>query len=240
MGVKTWPPSVGRIRSTAIRGRGLVDVRDFDLERRRHVFYGGALHCHGRRRHLDRLRHIAFYDLPYCEFADLRCPGCRAPENTGTLTVAETLTVNSGLVSLNEANSIGSVAVTGGVLEVGNSGALVGGTVSLGGGELVGTANETLANSVSFSGTSTIAAAHGMTLKETGTVNTGFNSTLNFGALGQDGVVIWAADNETLGRRGRHAENGQRLDRRHHRSRHPTRPRSRPQSTPAQPSISTA
>jgi autotransporter-associated beta strand protein len=120
-------------------------------------------------------------------------------ENTGTLTVTGALTVDSGFVSLNEANTIGSVAVTGGVLEVGNSGALGAGTVSLSGGELVGTANVSLANSVNFSGTSTIAAANGTTLKETGTVNTSFNSTLNFGALGQDGVVIWAADNETLG-----------------------------------------
>jgi autotransporter-associated beta strand protein len=126
-------------------------------------------------------------------------PDAALRENTGMLTVAGTLTVNSGLVSLNEANSIGSVAVTGGVLEVGNSGALGAGTVSLSGGELLATANVSLANSVSFSGTSTIAAANGTTLKETGTVNTGFNSTLNFGALGQDGVVIWAADNETLG-----------------------------------------
>jgi hypothetical protein len=126
-------------------------------------------------------------------------PDAALRENTGMLIVAGTLTVNSGLVSLNEANSIGSVAVTGGVVEVGNSGALGAGTVSLSGGELLATANVSLANSVNFSGTSTIAAANGTTLKETGTVNTGFNSTLNFGALGQDGVVIWAADNETLG-----------------------------------------
>jgi autotransporter-associated beta strand protein len=103
------------------------------------------------------------------------------------------------LVSLNEANTIGSVSVTGGVLEVGNSGALGAGTVSLTGGELLATANASLANSVDFSGTSTIAAAHGTTLNETGSFTTGFNSTLNFGAIGQDGVIIWAADYLVLG-----------------------------------------
>ena len=112
-------------------------------------------------------------------------------ENAGSLTMAGALTVDSGLVSLNKANTIGSVALAGGVLAFGNGGALGAGQVSVSGGELLGTANETLANGISLSGTPTTAAAHGTALTETGFVNIAGNSTLNFGALGQDGVVIW-------------------------------------------------
>jgi hypothetical protein len=53
--------------------------------------------------------------------------------------------VDSGLVSLNEANTTGTVGVTGGVLAFGNTGALGTGTVALSGGELIATADETSA-----------------------------------------------------------------------------------------------
>ena len=112
-------------------------------------------------------------------------------ENAGSLTMAGALTVDSGLVSLNKANTIGSVALAGGVLAFGNGGALGAGSVTVSGGELLGTTSETLSNGLSFSGTSTTAAAHGTTLTETGFVNIAANATLNFGALGQDGVVLW-------------------------------------------------
>jgi FG-GAP-like repeat len=118
-------------------------------------------------------------------------------ENVGTLTVAGGLTVGSGFVSLNEANTIGSVTLTGGVLAFGAADALgnpadqpTGVTVS--GGELLATANETLSNALTFSGTSTIAAAHGTTLSlSLDSLAIDAHSTLNFGALGQDGVVLW-------------------------------------------------
>ena len=113
-------------------------------------------------------------------------------ENAGSLTMGGALTVDSGLVSLNEANTIGSVAVSGGVLAFGAGGALGTGTVSMSGGELLGTANETLGNDLTLSGTSTTAATHGTTLTETGSMSIGPNSTLNFGAPGQDGVVVLA------------------------------------------------
>ena len=100
-------------------------------------------------------------------------PDAALRENTGMLTVAGTLTVNSGLVSLNEANSIGSVAVTGGVLEVGNSGALGARTVSLSGGELLATANVTFANSVNFSGTSTTTGFRSITVRSSCTGSSG-------------------------------------------------------------------
>src|SRR5580698_8937341 len=79
-------------------------------------------------------------------------------ENAGSLTMAGTLTVDSGFVSLNKANTIGGVAIAGGRLAFGNSGALGAGGVALSGGELLATANETLTNDLSFSGSSTIAA----------------------------------------------------------------------------------
>jgi autotransporter-associated beta strand protein len=113
-------------------------------------------------------------------------------ENTGSLTLTGALTVDSGFVSLNEANSIGSVALTGGVLAFGNGGALGAGKVTLSGGELLGTANETLTNALSFSGSSTIAAAHGTTLNENASsLSVAASSTLNFGALGEDGTILW-------------------------------------------------
>jgi len=113
-------------------------------------------------------------------------------ENAGSLTIGGALTVNSGFVSLNQANTIGSVALTGGVLAVGNSGALGGGTIAMSGGELLGAANETLANQLSLSGTSTIAAAHGTTLNENPTTySISANTTLNFGSPGEDGTVLW-------------------------------------------------
>jgi fibronectin-binding autotransporter adhesin len=113
-------------------------------------------------------------------------------ENTGKLTVAGALTVDFGFVSLNEANTIGSVAVSGGVLAFGNGSALGAGTVTLRGGELLATASETLTNALSFSGSSTIAAAHGTTLNvNDSSLSVAASSTLNFGALGEDGTILW-------------------------------------------------
>ena len=113
-------------------------------------------------------------------------------ENTGSLTLTGALTVNSGFVSLNEANAIGSVALTGGLLAFGNGGALGAGKVTLSGGELLATANETLTNALSFSGSSNISAAHGTTLNENASsLTVAGSSTLNFGALGEDGTILW-------------------------------------------------
>ena len=50
-------------------------------------------------------------------------------ENSGSLTVADALTVSSGLVSLNDANTIGVVIINGGTLAFGNSRALGAGTL---------------------------------------------------------------------------------------------------------------
>ena len=58
------------------------------------------------------------------------------------------------------------------------------------GGELLATAKKP-SNGLAFSGTSTIAAAHGTTLNENAFLSIDTNATLNFGAPGQDGVIIW-------------------------------------------------
>jgi hypothetical protein len=88
-------------------------------------------------------------------------------ENAGSLDITGALTVNSGLVSLNEANTIGNVSVKGGELAFGAAGALGAGAVTMSGGELVTTTNVTLSNPLSLSGIPTVAAAHGTTLNET-------------------------------------------------------------------------
>jgi FG-GAP-like repeat len=132
-------------------------------------------------------------------------PQAALEENAGALDVAGALTVNSGLVSLNETNTIGSVGLTGGVLAFGAADALgnpadqpSGVTVS--GGELLATANETLSNALTFTGTSTIAAAHGTTLSlSQGDLTIDAHSTLNFGAIGQDGVILWNVSGFGLG-----------------------------------------
>jgi hypothetical protein len=119
-------------------------------------------------------------------------------ENAGSLTMAGVLTVDSGFVSLNRANTIGSVALAGGTLAFGAGGALGAGTVSLSGGELLATANQTLTNGLMFIGNSTITAAHGTTLNENASsMSIGANATLNFGALGQDGTILWHTPSNT-------------------------------------------
>jgi autotransporter-associated beta strand protein len=120
-------------------------------------------------------------------------PQAELQENSGSLTIEGALVVSAGSVSLNEANTIGSVTLTGGgALAFGNGGALGNGAVTESAGELLATANETLTNGLSFSGNSTIAAAHGTTLTENASsMNIAPASTLNFGALGADGTILW-------------------------------------------------
>ena len=101
--------------------------------------------------------------------------------------------VGSGVTSINTANTYsGGTFLSNGALAIGNGGALGSGALSQSGGELLATANETLTNMMTVSGTATIAAAHGTTLTEKPTnFNLSGGATLNFGAPGQDGTVIW-------------------------------------------------
>ena len=76
----------------------------------------------------------------------------------------------SGVTSINTANTYtGGTKLSAGTLAIGNGGALGAGAVTLSGGELLATANETLTNALSLSGSSTFAAAHGKTLNEMAT-----------------------------------------------------------------------
>jgi autotransporter-associated beta strand protein len=148
---------------------------------------------------ISGILHIPILSFPSANSLNFNASEAALLENTGNLTVAAALTVDSGFVSLNETNSIGSVALTGGVLAFGNGGALGAGTVTLSGGELLATANETLTNALSFSGSSTIAAAQGTTLNENASsFNVAPSSTLNFGALGEDGTILWHTSETTF------------------------------------------
>ena len=123
------------------------------------------------------------------EFA---APQAELVENAGSLTMGGALVVNSGFVSLNAANAIGGVAVGGGVLAFGAADALGVGTVTMTGGELLGTANENIFNALNIAIASTIAAAHGTTLNENSTNYTvNANTTLNIGSPGEDGTILW-------------------------------------------------
>jgi hypothetical protein len=113
-------------------------------------------------------------------------------EDGGSLTISGALAVDSGFVSLNEANTIGSVSVGAATLALGASGALGTGVVTVNGGELLGTANATFANALDLTGNVTIAAANGTTLNENSSgYQLAANATLNFGAPGEGGAILW-------------------------------------------------
>ena len=113
-------------------------------------------------------------------------------ENAGSLSVVGELHVESGLVSLNEANAIGTITMDGGELAFGNSGGLGTGIVFFNGGELLATENESLTNEVVFKEAARIAAAHGTTLDEDASLwSIQANTTLDIGSPGDDGTIIW-------------------------------------------------
>ena len=116
-------------------------------------------------------------------------------ETAGSLTVTGALTVDSGLVSLSEANTIGGVALAGGVLGVGKATALGTGTLAFSGGELLGTATTAFANAINLSSgsTTTFAAAPGTTLNLTGGVDFLGNDTVDIGAPGENGEILWSS-----------------------------------------------
>jgi FG-GAP-like repeat len=120
--------------------------------------------------------------------------------SVGSLTLSGDLSLYDGAVSLNGANSIGVVQLAGGLLAVGNGGALGNSIVLFYEGELLGTATEALTASIAFDGTPTIAAATGQTLSLEGDEElNGFGpSTLTFGAPGEAGTVLWEPANFQL------------------------------------------
>jgi hypothetical protein len=121
-------------------------------------------------------------------------PSASLVENAGSLTIAGSLTLDSGLVSLNEANTIGSIDISGGVLALGDAGAPGAGAVSMTGGEILGAARETITNPIALStsgNTITFAAADATAVKLSGPVSISDGDTLDIGAPGQDGRVVW-------------------------------------------------
>ena len=113
----------------------------------------------------------------------------------GSLTLTGALTLESGAAVLDGANSISGGVTIGaaGILEVGNAAALGTGPLTIDGGLLLGTANETLTNPLQLNGTLAIAAAPGTTLNLDSTTPWTLTngSTVVFGPAGQNGTVIW-------------------------------------------------
>ena len=85
--------------------------------------------------------------------------------------------------------------LAGGVLGVGKATALGTGTLTFTSGELSGTATATVANSISLSSgsTTTFAAAPGTTLNLTGGVDFLGNDTVDIGAPGENGEILWSS-----------------------------------------------
>src|SRR5271156_3903862 len=104
----------------------------------------------------------------------------------GSLSIGgDGLQIDSGLVSLNEANSFSNVVdLYGGVLEVGSGAALGTAGILAYGGELLGTTTEPVANNISFDGPSTFAAASGTTLTLSGTSSIRSPATITIGGPG--------------------------------------------------------
>ncbi|HEX5500227.1 MAG TPA: autotransporter-associated beta strand repeat-containing protein, partial [Thermomicrobiales bacterium] len=136
--------------------------------------------------------------------------GASAIDDEGTLTINHSNAVTlsnaisgagtldqkgTGTTTINHANSYsGGTTIFHGTLAVGDGGALGGGIIAFAGGELLATADETLANTLStlFSA-DTIAAAHGKTLNLGAGGAFVHQARLTFGAAGQDGTVVWQA-----------------------------------------------
>jgi autotransporter-associated beta strand protein len=89
----------------------------------------------------------------------------------------------------------GGTTINAGTLAVGSASALGAGAVTIAGGELLATSTETIADQLKMSGNFTIAAAHGQTLTTASASNWSLNASageiINFGAAGQDGVVVF-------------------------------------------------
>jgi hypothetical protein len=153
------------------------------------ALWGGRQLCGPRRlyRHDQQPGSAAalFFDSPQAQLV----------ENSGSLTLIGTLSVVSGFVSLNAANTLDvnlAASASGGVLAFGSGAALGSGAVSLFGGELLASKDETLTNALNISDSSTIAATHGATLiEDTSSVTILSNSTLNIGSPEEDGTILW-------------------------------------------------
>jgi autotransporter-associated beta strand protein len=101
------------------------------------------------------------------------------------------------IVGINGTNTFSGGAFLNGLgltVAAGNASAFGTGTLTIDAGELLATTTETIGNQLALSGNFTIAAAHGQTLT-LGTAYWSLNAVagelINFGAPGQDGVVVF-------------------------------------------------
>ena len=112
------------------------------------------------------------------------------------LNVIGNVTVATGLLALNVANTIGGAVNVGGELDLGVTGAVGVAAITLSGGKMLATGTMILPNSIGISVNSTIAAAHGVSLTLSGPLNNSMAyQTLRIGAAGQDGVVLLGSVN---------------------------------------------
>jgi len=104
--------------------------------------------------------------------------------------------VGGGTTIINHANSYsGGTTLSAGKLQIGNGGAFGTAGLTVHGGELVGSASETVANKLIMSGNFTIAAATGkvLTLDSTSAWTLASGSTVNFGDATNKGTVVWSS-----------------------------------------------
>jgi autotransporter-associated beta strand protein len=95
----------------------------------------------------------------------------------------------------------GGTLISAGTLIVNDPTALGSGGLTITGGELAAGLTETISNQLTMSGNFTIAAAHGQTLTTSTThpwTLNGSGQTVTFGALGQDGTVLWSTPGGSL------------------------------------------
>ena len=121
-------------------------------------------------------------------------PGAELVESAAGALALNEFILYEGSVELDGTNTIGLTEINGGVVTLGAAGALGGGgALEISGGELIATVSETLTNPLSMSGGFTIAAAPGTTLNLDGSAAWSLSggATVNFGAPGVTGVVVW-------------------------------------------------
>jgi len=111
----------------------------------------------------------------------------------GALTLANGLTVDSGTVILETANSFGApTQIFGGVLEIGNN-ALGNSVLEIHGGTVVGLGTGELKNTIDADGSFTLAEEDGSSRRLVGSLNLDMNSggTITFGQTGDAGILVW-------------------------------------------------
>ena len=124
------------------------------------------------------------------------------PTDSGDLTLTNAVSgagalhqIGTGVTSINTVNTYtGGTTLAAGTLAIGNGGALGTGALTVTNGELLGTASETLANALTFStfgNSATFAAAPSTTLTLTGALTLAGKNTIDIGASGQGGNILW-------------------------------------------------